>query len=129
MFQRVHHVAYIVGELDEAIDQFNRLSGLEPDFTREMSDDFHLEVAVYDIGGVLVELISPTREEGWVYDYWTEHGDGFFHIAFEVPDIDEAITRFREQNVGIDGPREGLEWMVATLDSEATIGTMQVVED
>ncbi|WP_267163708.1 VOC family protein [Halovenus salina] len=94
MVERVHHIAFVVGDLDAAAAQFEETLGLEC-YTREtMSGDYYLEVAVYELDGLLLELITPTREEGWIYDHWREHGDGFFHMAFEVPDIDAAIEQF-----------------------------------
>lgn len=129
MLERVHHIAFVVGDLDAATTQFEESFGPTLDRREEMSDEYHLEVAVYDLEGVLLELISPTRDEGWVADYWQEHGDGFFHIAFEVPDITAALETLRARGIEADGPNQGLDWLVATLDDDETVATMQIVED
>lgn len=129
MLERVHHIAFIVGELESATAQFESTLGLERDRRETMTGDFELELAVYELDGVLLELISPTTTEGWVYEYWDEHGDGFFHIAFAVADIETALERFAERGIDADGPDEGLDWLVATLDEDETISAMQIVEE
>lgn len=129
MIERVHHIAFIVGDLQLATNIFEHTFGVEPDRLETMSGDFHLEVAVYDFGGPLLEFISPTTETGWVYEYWAEHGDGFFHIAFEVPDIRAAVEDLRARGKDVDGPHQGLDWQVATIEDDEGFVTMQVVED
>ncbi len=129
MVERVHHIAFIVGNLETSMQQFEETLELDLHTRETMSGDYHLEVAVYELDGLLLELISPTREEGWIYEHWNEHGDGFFHIAFEVPDIEAAVERLHDRGIESDGPNEGLDWLVATLDEEKTIAPMQVVED
>ncbi|MFC7057904.1 hypothetical protein [Halovenus salina] len=53
MVERVHHIAFVVGDLDAAAAQFEETLGLEC-YTREtMSGDYYLEVAVYELDGLL----------------------------------------------------------------------------
>lgn len=131
MFQRIHHVAFLVEDLDTAIDRFERQFDTPPLTRREMTGDFELEIALFPVGESLVELITPTSERGWVYEHWREHGDGFFHIAFEVEDIREGMATLRALGVGFDSeePREGFDWEVATMDADDTLVPMQLVED
>lgn len=131
MFGRVHHIAFIVGDLDAATDQFETQYELSPLMREEMTGDFELEVALYPVGDVLVELITPTTAEGWVYDFWRESGDGFFHIAFEVEDIRESMADLRARGIGFehDEPQQGFDWLVVTLDPSDTFVPMQIVED
>lgn len=131
MFTGVHHVAFLVGDLDEATDRFERQYGVDQLTRREMSGDFDLDVALYPVGEVLVELITPTTESGWVYETWRANGDGFFHIAFEVDDIEAGMAALREQGLSFDDetPQQGFDWLVATLDPADTFVPMQIVED
>ena len=131
MFTDVHHVAFLVGDLDQAVERFERQYGAEQLTRREMTGDFELDVALYPIGSVLFELITPTTESGWVYETWRENGDGFFHIAFEVEDIEESMAAFREQGLSFESERaqEGFDWQVATFDPADTFVPMQIVED
>jgi methylmalonyl-CoA/ethylmalonyl-CoA epimerase len=131
MFQRVHHLAFLVGDLDAAAEQFETGSGLDPLVRREMTGDFELEVILYPVGESLVELITPTTESGWVYDTWQATGDGFFHVAFEVDDVEASMRELESRGVDFQdvAPREGFDWIVATLDDADTLVPMQLVED
>ncbi|MFC3478239.1 VOC family protein [Halobacterium litoreum] len=131
MFTRIHHVAFLVGDLDEASAAFESQFGVEQLTRREMTGDFELAVALYPVGESLVELITPTTDSGWVYETWREQGDGFFHIAFEVDDVHERMAELQAAGVAFDSdaPQEGLDWLVATLDADASVVPMQLVED
>ncbi|NHN42516.1 hypothetical protein G9C85_12890 [Halorubellus sp. JP-L1] len=131
MFQRIHHVAFLVDDLAEATATFEDRFDLDPLARHEMTGDFELEVVLFPVGESLVELITPTTERGWVYEHWREHGDGFFHIAFEVDDIRERMTALRALGVDFasDDPQEGFDWEVAIVESDDTVVPIQLVED
>lgn len=130
MFRRVHHVAFVVGDLDAAAERFETTFGTELVTRDEMTGDFELELALYRLGETIVELITPTTESGWVYEFWRENGDGFFHIAFEVADIRESMAELRAAGIRFehDEPQQGFDWLVATMNPEDTLVPMQVVE-
>ncbi|WP_435116199.1 VOC family protein [Halolamina sp. C58] len=131
MFTRIHHVAFVVGDLDAATDAFEAQFGVDRLAREEMTGEFELEVALYPVGDALVELITPTTERGWVYEHWREHGDGFFHIAFAVDDIRERMAELRAAGVEFasEEPQQGYDWLVATMAEGDTLVTMQLVED
>lgn len=131
MFTRIHHVAFLVGDLDEAIAQFESRYGVEQLARREMTGEFELAVALYPVGESLVELITPTSESGWVYETYHEQGPGLFHVAFAADDVHERMAELRAAGVTFESevPQEGLDWLVATLDPADTIFPMQLVED
>lgn len=133
MFKRIHHIAFLVGGVDDDLEE--AMAAFEDNFGVDFIDvvaydnDF-VDIALYRIGETIIELMSPTSEEGWPYRYWSEHGNGFFHIAFEVEDIDESINQLAEQNIGMQTEvYDGVDWQVATMDEDDTFVPMQVVED
>lgn len=134
VIERVHHVAYVVGEMDPALERFEAVFGIEPVHRAERSDDeFELETALYPAGEGLIEFISPTVARGWVAEYHAAHGDGFFHLGYEVDDLDAAIDRLRAAGVGLvtDEPQSGVggAWSLVTIDEAETIVPTQLVED
>lgn len=133
MFKRIHHMAFLVGgvddDLEEAMAEFEENFGVEFIEVVAYDNDF-VDIALYRIGNTIIELMSPTSEDGWPYRYWSEEGEGFFHIAFEVEDIEDSIDQLAEQGIGMQTEvYEGVDWLVATMDEGDTFVPMQVVED
>lgn len=131
MFTRVHHVAFIVEELGYWIDRFERTFDNQVITVEKMSGTFNLEVAFFAVGGTLVEFISPTSGGGWATEHLADHGEGFFHVAFEVEDITTEMHRLEALGYTFedDAPRQGFDWLVATLEGPDLPFTMQLVED
>lgn len=124
-------MAFVVGDLDAAADAFESQFGVDCLAREEMTGEFELEVALYPVGESLVELITPTTEQGWVYEFWRENGDGFFHIAFAVDDIRERMAELRAAGLSFtsEEPQEGVDWLVATIEADQTVVQMQLAED
>lgn len=131
MFTRVHHIAFVVRDLRPWVDRFERMFGYNAIAVERMAGQFELEVALFDIGTLLVELIAPTTDSGWARSHLDEHGEGLFHLAFEVDDIGAGMRHLESLGYSFEdkAPRQGLDWLVATLDPADTLVTMQLVED
>ncbi|WP_222914442.1 VOC family protein [Natrinema sp. SYSU A 869] len=133
MFERIHHIAILVGGVEQEIDEYTAL--FEEDFGMDriqkvLFEDDNCEVALYSVGETIIEFTSPTGESGWHYEHLQEHGPGFFHIAFEVDDIERRRSELEELGYGfVDDIRDGIDWKITTLDYHDTPLPMQIVED
>lgn len=116
---RVNHLGVIVADLDRAVDGFTRILGLELDHTEPYGDE--LDIAFLPCGETLVELILPRTSNGFSADYLRENGPGIQHVAFEVDDLEAALTELAERGVDPLGeaPRLGAgNTIIAFLDPE-----------
>ena len=95
--KRVDHLGVIVGDLDGAVKSFTEHLGLKLDHTELYGDE--LEIAFLPCGETLVELIEPLKEGGSNADYLREHGPGIQHVAFEVDDLEAALSELAERGV------------------------------
>jgi methylmalonyl-CoA/ethylmalonyl-CoA epimerase len=134
MLTGIHHVAYIVEDMDEHRQRFEALFDVEPTFRMRRDDeDFVLDAALYQTGDHYIEFISPISKSGWAYEYLTEHGEGFFHLGYEVDDLDAAIRSLREAGVSFvtDNPQAGVNdaWRLITLNEDETVVPTQLVQD
>ncbi|QRV17665.1 VOC family protein (plasmid) [Haloterrigena salifodinae] len=133
MFERIHHIAILIGGVEREIDEYTAV--FEDDFGMERIqkvhfEDDHCEVALYSVGETIIEFTSPTGERGWHYEHLQEHGPGFFHIAFEVDDIEQRRAELEELGYGfVDEIRDGIDWKITTFDYHDTPLPMQIVED
>lgn len=131
MFTNIHHIAFVVEDVEASMERFERTFEMELVSRDQMTGTYEMDVALYYAGDNIVELIEPTTEQGWSYELLQENGEGWFHIAFEVDDIRARMADLRERGIRFkqDEPQEGYDWEVATMDERDTIVPMQLVED
>jgi glyoxylase I family protein len=129
MIQGVHHTCITVSDLEQSIEFYRDLLGLELVMTEESErsgDDrskalgvpkAKVKLAILRAGDARVELIEYVASSGRPYD---RHNNdiGAMHIAFHVDDIDAVYRRLLESGVRFTappatipaGPMKGWRW-------------------
>jgi methylmalonyl-CoA/ethylmalonyl-CoA epimerase len=132
MVRRVHHIDFVVRDLEEATARYARVLGIEPG-PRERLEDRGVELVRFRLGEVWIILVQPVRRDSPVRAFLDEHGEGFFHIAYRVDDVAAEAARLRGQGVRLatDSPRRGVEgWRLVDVDMSETCGVYtQLVEE
>ena len=79
MFNKVHHIGIAVKDMDGAIALYKgagaKLLG------RESSKDGNVDLAMLDLGGDLIEPLSPIRGESEISKFIERHEEGVHHEA------------------------------------------------
>ena len=93
---RILHTSITVKDMEESIKFYRDVMGLELQSRREIPEN-KAEIAFLgdEESNARIELTYWKEKEGWT------EGDELDHIAFGVPDMNEAINRFRELKVEI----------------------------
>jgi methylmalonyl-CoA/ethylmalonyl-CoA epimerase len=127
----VHHIDYVVRDLDRAIAQYERLFSIKFG-PREMLESRGVALARVLLGNIWLVLVQPTSAESPVQRFLDQHGEGFFHIAYRVRDAASCASRLKAKSVRLinEEPRRGVEgWKLVDLDLSETFGVMtQLVE-
>ncbi len=118
MIGGLNHIALLVADLEASIERFQRLLGAT---LRERSflPESRTEVAVLEIGGVHLELLSSRESETKVGRLLAERGEGIHHISFHARDLEGELERLRQQGARVldARPRAGLHGRrIAFLD-------------
>jgi methylmalonyl-CoA/ethylmalonyl-CoA epimerase len=102
------HVAIAVHDLDAAITGFSAQYQVEP-ISREIVAEQGVEEAMIAIGGSQVQLLQPLDADSPVGRFLGEHGEGLHHVAFAVPDLEEALEHLRTTGARLvdEEPRTG----------------------
>jgi catechol 2,3-dioxygenase-like lactoylglutathione lyase family enzyme len=109
-FSKVHHVCIAVRDIDAAIAYYESV-GIGPwhdypplaEFTRlEVPDPDgfrNLDYRYAWIGDFQLQLVQPGSEPTPQRRFLDEHGEGVFHVGFEVPDADAADATAAELGI------------------------------
>ena len=132
MVRRIHHLDVVVRDLDRAVDRYRRILGTGP-LGRESLPHRGIDLARFRLGESWLILVQPTRADSPVAAFLEENGEGFFHIAFQVEDVESWSRSLEEQGIRPANrePRRGVEgWKLVDLEVDDTFGMMtQLVED
>jgi methylmalonyl-CoA/ethylmalonyl-CoA epimerase len=106
----VHHVAFAVQDLDEAVGTYQRLFGAEVELRGRMEDQ-GVEAAYLRVGSGRVELMSALAEDTPVGRFLAKRGPGMHHVAYEVPDVAAAVGELAAAGADVidPEPRAGLD--------------------
>lgn len=99
MLKQIDHLGIIVSDLEAAVALYERL-GYRLRLRTEL-DGGATKVAFVDppAPGAALELMQPTPGVGMLGQFLQEKGPGVHHVAFWVPDVDQALAQLRQQGM------------------------------
>ena len=105
----VHHVAFAVADLDEAVATYERFFGARVELRGRMEDQ-GVEAVYLRLGDGRVELVSALGEDTPVGRFLARRGPGMHHVAFAVADVETAIADLAAAGAEVidPEPRAGL---------------------
>ena len=116
------HVAVAVRSIADSRPLFELLTGEECSPVEELEQQ---GVDVAFVGSV--ELLQPRDPDTPVGRFLERRGPGLHHVAFRVPDLEEALARYRGEGLELvdEAPRPGARGhRVAFLHPRSTEGVL-----
>jgi methylmalonyl-CoA/ethylmalonyl-CoA epimerase len=98
VFDRIDHVGVAVADLESAVGLLSGTFGMTVTH-RETVESQGVEAVLLDIGDSHVELLAPTGEDTPIGRFLARKGPGMHHVAYQVTDIDAALTKLVEDGV------------------------------
>ncbi|CAN5416050.1 methylmalonyl-CoA epimerase [soil metagenome] len=107
---KIEHIGIAVENLSDSINLFEKLLKTECYKTEEVASE-GVNTSFFKVGDTKVELLEATREDSPIAKFITKKGEGIHHIAFEVSDIEEEISRLKRDGFIIlnDKPKKGAD--------------------
>jgi methylmalonyl-CoA epimerase len=99
---KIDHLGIAVENLEDAVDLYTRLLGRGPEHVTE-SEQFGVKVAVFELGGVNVELMEGTADDSAVSTFIQKRGPGLHHICYAVEDLKGTLERLAADGFEIVG--------------------------
>jgi methylmalonyl-CoA epimerase len=124
MIKRIHHIDYVVRDLEKAVTAYEKIFQMQMEGKLRF-DARGIELAWFHLEAIKIILVSPIRSDSPVQKFLDDHGEGFFHIAYEVDDLDAATEHFRDNAIQMvsDQKRKGFEgWDIIDLELKETFG-------
>lgn len=121
---RIHHINFIVRDLDEAQARFERLLGVGP-FVAVEHDVRGATVSRVRVGETWLVLVCPYDSESIPGQFLEANGEGFFLLSLGVDGLETALAQLGSGSTVRDGI---LDWQVADV-GEAYGAVMQLTED
>jgi len=132
MLEGVHHINFLVANLDAAVLKYKDLFDLDT-MTTESLPERGVRTARFNLNGVWIVLVQPVDEDSEPMRHLRQHGEGLYLVSFAVEDLD-AVTEDLAGKGAINKAtqsREGLQgWRVIDLEPDALFGALiQLTED
>lgn len=124
MTYRFYHVAFVVTSLDRARRFYEALALPVSEVEEDPVDKFRYFVA--NAEGVKLLLMEPTDPDGPIGRYLAKRGEGFHHLAFEVPDCRAAFAKLADRGIEFFGmqPREQSYEIAAFITPTSACGIL-----
>lgn len=120
---KIHHIGVAVKSLERA-QLWNQFFNLETEEIKEIPEQ-KVKIAFIPIGEVKIELLEPLGE-GAVSRFLEKRGEGIHHIAVQVEDIEDVLTRMKDAGIALidETPRKGAEGKIAFVHPKSTGGIL-----
>ncbi len=98
MLSTIDHIGVAVDDVDAAIALYRDTLGM-PLVHRETVTEQGVDAVLLDVGDGHVELLSPLGPDTPVGNFVARKGPGLHHVAYRVPDIEQALASLRSAGV------------------------------
>lgn len=108
--KRIEHVGIAVKDLDESVKIYTALLGKEAYKYEEVKSE-SVKTAFFRVGESKIELLQATDPSSAIAKYLEKNKNGFHHVAFEVEDIEEEISRLVSEGFQMihNEPKDGAD--------------------
>ena len=126
MIKSLNHVCIAVKDLEKSIEIFRKIFDFKLVY-REKVEQQKVNIASFDVGGVRIELTSPTDDSSPIAKFLEKKGEGIHHLAFESDNVENELDRLKKEEIDLinDRAQEGAHNMlIAFLHPKSTNGVL-----
>jgi len=92
MIQKIDHLGIAVKSLEDAIPFYEKTLGLKCEAIEEVESQ-KVKTAMFEVGGVHIELLEPTGVESPIAKFIEKNGEGIHHIAYATDDVQAQLDQ------------------------------------
>ena len=124
--RKIDHIGIAVNSIEESRGLYEQALGLKLSAIEEIPER-HVRVAFFDCGETEIELVEPLSQDSAVASYLEKYGEGLYHMALEIENMDQSVAQLFSMGLKIRGgvPTAGARGSkIAFLNREDTRGVM-----
>lgn len=126
MIGKINHIGIAVKNLEASLPFYRDQLGMTYEGSEEVTEQ-RVRVAFLAVGESRIELLEPTTPDSPVSKFLEKNGEGIHHIAYQVADLQAALTELQQSGVRLidERPRRGAHGTsIAFLHPKATGGVL-----
>ncbi|MBC8276069.1 MAG: methylmalonyl-CoA epimerase [Chloroflexi bacterium] len=126
MIKKVHHVAIVVKNLDEALELYDNLFGTKPSKIETIQQQGVKAALLPMAEGGEIELLEPIDPQSSIAKFLESRGEGIHHICFEVENVDQELCTLADKGAQLIDKqgRLGLTGKVGFIHPKSTKGVL-----
>jgi len=124
--KKINHIGVAVRNIEASVPFYRDVLGMAYEGSEEVAEQ-KVRVAFLTVGESRIELLEPTSPDSPVSKFLEKNGEGTHHIAYEVADLEGALSDLRAAGVKLidQTPRCGAHGtLIAFLHPKATGGVL-----
>ena len=94
----IEHLGIAVKSIEASLPYYEGILGLKCYNIEEVADQ-KVKTAFFKVGQTKIELLEATSPESTIAKFIEKRGEGIHHIAFAVPNADEALQELADKGV------------------------------
>ncbi len=109
MLKAVGHLGIVVKDINASVQALSKVIGIQSPAIKEFSDK-KMKCAVVELGGIALEFIQDSSEDGIMARFNKEKGDGIHHFCLLTDDIVADVEALKQRGIEMldQKPRIGL---------------------
>lgn len=122
----IEHLGIAVKSIEASLPYYEGILGLKC-YNIEVVEDQKVKTAFFQVGQTKIELLEATSEDSTIAKFIEKRGEGIHHIAFAVPDTNEALREVETKGVALidKQARKGAEGLnIGFLHPKSTMGVL-----
>ena len=103
MFVKVSHIGVVVRDIEDALNVYTDILGLDPPVYRMDFPELGFKNAMLRIGEFGIELMETTTTDpkNEFVRFLDRHGEGVYHVCVIVDDIEAQIKSLRDEGADV----------------------------
>jgi len=109
MIKAVGHLGIVVKDIDVSLKALSKVIDIQSEAIKEFSEK-KLKCAVVELGGITLEFIQDSSEDGMMARFTKEKGDAIHHFCLLTDNIEDDVEALKQRGIEMldQTPRIGL---------------------